>query len=182
MGLRNRLVVHPLHLTTRTRPRCAAPRSLPKNRTRNGEPLNFRGALIQFRDSLVPVQLLDDVVLDESVPAMDLDRVVHGPVRGLAREQLRRARLVRVLNAAVLHPRGSVCEDPRGLDFRRHVRELPLDRLELRDLLAERLPLLRVLQALLEGPLRDPEGLRRNPDPPAVEGRERNVEPLPLLP
>src|SRR3989304_4957954 len=88
---------------------AAPPPSLPKNRTRDGEPLNFRGALIQFRDSLVPVQLLDDVVLDESVPAMDLDRVGHGPVRGLAREQLRRARLVRVLNAAGLHPRGSGC-------------------------------------------------------------------------
>src|SRR3989304_459337 len=128
-----------------------------------------------------PRSLPNDVVLDEPVPAMDLDRVVHGPMRGLAREQLRRARLVRVLHAAVFHPRGSVCEDPRGLDFRRHVRELPLDRLELRDLLAERLPLLSVLQALLEGPLRDPEGLRRTPDPPAAAGRARNVEPLPRL-
>ena len=51
------------------------------------------------------------------------------------------------MRPASFSQRRLVDEQPRGLDLGRHVRELGLDRLELRDRLAERLALLRVARA-----------------------------------
>ena len=68
-----------------------------------------------------------------------------------------------------------------GLDLRRHVRELELDRLEVADPLPEGAPLQGIAASDVEGGLRDPDGLRGDADAAAVEGRHRDGEPLPLL-
>ena len=52
--------------------------SLPRNRTRDDEPLDLRGPLVGFRDMPVAAWLLDDIIHDEPVPGVDLDRVVQG--------------------------------------------------------------------------------------------------------
>jgi hypothetical protein len=56
-----------------------------------------------------------------------------------------------------------------------------LDRLVLPDQLAEGAALLRILARDVVGGLRDPERLRCDPDPAAVERRHRNVEALALV-
>src|SRR5215207_9435074 len=51
------------------------------------QPLDLRGPLVELHDLRVAHQLLDRVLLDEAVPAVDLDRVnrdLHGRVRGEA--------------------------------------------------------------------------------------------------
>src|SRR5256712_11422411 len=60
----------------------------------------------------------------------------------------------------------------RRLDSRRHVREGEMDSLEARDWLAELLPRRRVLQALLQRALGEPEGEGTKADAAAVQGME----------
>ena len=72
-------------------------------------------------------------------------------------------------------------EEPGRVDLRRHVGELVLDRLEVGDRASERVPLLRVLACDVVRRLRDPDRLRGDPDPAAVERRHRDVEALALL-
>ncbi len=83
--------------------------------------------------------------------------------------------------ALLLQPGRAVDEEPRGVDLGRHVGQLPLDRLEVGDPLAELLALQRVGARRVVGGLRDAERLRRDPDPPAVERRHRDREALPLV-
>src|SRR5439155_27269658 len=129
------------------------------NSKRHDQPLELQSVLIDLRDPLVAVQLLDDVILDETVSAVDLDRRIDRAVGGFGGEQLRDARLIGVSTAEVLQLGGAVCEEPSRLDLRRHVRDLPLDRLEVCDFLTEGVPVLRILDRFVEGPLGDPEGL-----------------------
>src|SRR2546428_7010381 len=72
----------------------------------------------------------------------------------------------------LLEPRRVVDQVLRRLDFRRHVREGEMDSLEARDWLAELLPRRRVLQALLQRALGEPEGEGTKADPAAVQGME----------
>src|SRR5581483_5367097 len=63
----------------------------------------------------------------------------------------------------------------------RHVGELLLDRLVLRDPLSERAPLFRVVARDVVTRLRDADGLRRDADTAAVERLHRDPEALVLL-
>src|SRR5213594_4609803 len=154
----------------------AFPCSLPENRTCNDEALDLRRPFIDLRDALVSIQLLHDVVFDESVPAVDLNRRIDGSMGCLRCEEFRDAGFVRVPLPEILQVRGAIGQQAGGVDLRRHVRELPLNRLEVRNLLAERLSFLRVLRGLLEGPLGNSEGLRRDADPAPVESCHRDGE------
>src|SRR6266705_4773744 len=154
----------------------AFPRSLPENRTRNDESLDLRRPFVDLRDPLVSIQLLHHVVFDESVPAVDLNGRVDGSVGRLRREEFRDAGLIRVPLAEILQVRGAIVEQAGGVDLGCHVRELPLNRLEVCNLLAERLSFLRVLRGFLEGPLSNSEGLRRDADPATVESCHRDSE------
>src|SRR4051794_5227391 len=117
--------------------------------------LDLRRALADQQQRRVAVQALDLVLLGVAVAAVDAERVLHDLLAGLRGEQLRHAGLeVRAL-AGVLQARGLAGEEASGLDLRGHVRELELDRLVLRDRLAERLALLRVAQRELERALGD---------------------------
>src|SRR5581483_5297029 len=86
-----------------------------------------------------------------------------------ARDELRLRGDEREGLAPVLEERGAVGEEPRRLDLRGEVRELHLDRLEPRDRLAERAPLPRVGERLVERPLGEPEAEGGDADPAAVE-------------
>src|SRR5439155_6858452 len=140
------------------------PESAPYDRAGDDQPLDFRGPFVDFRHPLIAVQLLDDVILDESVSSVDLNRGIDRAVGGLGGEQLRDARLIGVSTAEVLQLGGAVGEKSSRLDLRRHVRDLPLDRLELRDFLTEGVPFLRILDRFVESPLTDSEGLGGDAD------------------
>ena len=72
-------------------------------------------------------------------------------------------------------------EQPRRLDAHRHVGQLELDRLQLRDGLVEGLPLLRVAECALERRLRDAEGLRGDADAAASKGLHGEFETKAIL-
>src|SRR3990172_8166474 len=136
---------------------------------RNHEPLDLARPLADFAQLRVAEHPLDRVVLDVSVAPVDLDRLRGHPHRRLAREQLPHRGLLLERQALILPPRRAVHEQPRRLDLHRHVRELPLDRLEVRDRLPELVPLLRILHRLFERPLRDPDAEGADADAAAVE-------------
>src|SRR5215213_11982122 len=117
--------------------------------------LDLGCALADEQQRRVAVEPLDLVLLGVAVAAMDAERLLHHLLAGLGGEQLRHAGLEVGALPGVLHAGGLQREQPRGLDLRGHVRELELDRLVLRDRLAERLALLRVAQRQLQGALCD---------------------------
>src|SRR5262245_507697 len=106
---------------------------------------------------------------------MDLQSGVHDAVREDSREELRLRRLERERLPGVLQPRGAVDELPPGVDLRRHVGELELDRLEVRDRLPELSPLLRIGDRQVVRALREADAHGCDRDPAAVE----DVEELP---
>src|SRR5262249_59326126 len=99
----------------------------------------------------------DRVFVHVAVAAVDLQGPVRGAVRELARVELRLRRGEREVAPLVLQPCRLVDERAAGLDLRRYVGEPELHRLELRDRLAELLPLLRVRVREGVGALREAE-------------------------
>src|SRR5207245_11297025 len=84
------------------------PCSVPENRTGNDESLDLRRAFINLRDSLVSVEFLHNVVLDESVPTVDLNGGVDGSVRGLRCKEFRDNGFVRVPPPVIPHGLGAI--------------------------------------------------------------------------
>ena len=82
---------------------------------------------------------------------MDAHAVEGVFLRGLGGEVLRHARLEVGPLAGGLLLRGLDREQPRRLGAGRHLRDHQLHRLMMSDLLAERLPLLRVAERIVEG-------------------------------
>src|SRR4029453_19008772 len=144
-----------------------------EDRARDHEALDLARALIDLGDLRVAVVPLDRELLRVAVAAEDLDRLAGGPARRLRGEELGLGALLGVREPLLLAPRGPVDEQARRIDLGRHVRELPLDGLELGDRLAKLLPLEGVVAREGERGLRDPERLRADPDPRAVERRQR---------
>src|SRR5215475_4132112 len=127
--------------------------------------LDLVRSFADLQDLLVAVEPRDRRLLDESVPAVDLQRLVHDAVRQLAGVELRHRGLLREVAALVLEPRGLVDEVPSRLDLDGHVRELELDRLKARDRLPELLALLRVAEREVVRALREADAHRRHRDP-----------------
>src|SRR3954471_19906102 len=128
--------------------------------------------LADREDLRVAVEAADRVLLDVAVAAMDLHRLVgrlDGQPSGL---QLRLRRHEAEVAPLILEPCRLVGEQTSRLDLRGQVGELRLDRLEARDRLPERAPFLRVRERLVQGPLRQPDSHRRDPDPPPVQRLE----------
>src|SRR5436305_1933814 len=117
--------------------------------------LDLGRALADQEQRSVAVEALDLVLLRVAVAAVDAERVLHDLLAGLRGEQLRHAGLEVGALAGVLQPRGLAGEEACRLHLGGHVRELELDRLVLRDRLAEGLALLGVAQRELEGALGD---------------------------
>src|SRR5262249_44119590 len=131
-----------------------------------------------LQDLLVAVQARDGVLVHETVAAVDLEAPVRRAVRELAGEELRHRGGAAEVAALVLLPRGLVDEPARRLDLRRHVDELLLHRLELRDRLAELLALLRVVVGEVVRALREADAHRRDRDAAAVEDLQELLEAL----
>ena len=84
-------------------------------------------------------------------------------------------------SSGLLQPRGPVREQARGVDLRRHVCELPLNRLEVADAPSELLAFERVGARHVVCGLRDPERLGGDADPAAVERCHRHTEAAALF-
>jgi hypothetical protein len=82
-----------------------------------------------------------------------------------------------VLFAGVLHRRGAMAEQARGVDLRGHVGEHELDGLEVGDRLAERLALLRVIARRFVRAAGDADGQRADGDAAAVEHFMASMNP-----
>ena len=82
--------------------------------------------------------------------------------------------------AGVLHRRGTVGQQPRGLDARRVVHELGADALKRADRLPELRPHERVVARRLVGTLRQADRERGDADTPGVEHLQGVDEPLAL--
>src|SRR5262249_28823808 len=156
----------------RTKGSTASERLLAQAEDRAGddEPLDLARPLVDLGDLCVAVVPLHRELLRVPVAAEDLDGLRGLAPRHLRRVQLRLGALLRVGPALLLQPGGAVDEQARGVDLGRHVGELPLDRLEVRDALPELLALERVRARGVVGRLRYAERLRGDPDPAAVEG------------
>src|SRR5262249_14834927 len=85
-----------------------------EQRARDHEALDLGGALVDLHDARIAVEAFDRVFLHVAVAAVDLDRLVGDPVRGLAGVELGHRRLARERTSAILEPR-------RALSTRRAV-------------------------------------------------------------
>src|SRR5207249_6471545 len=122
---------------------------------RDHEALDLAGPLADPHELGGALHALHRQVAHVADPAVDLDRLVGDPVRGLAREQLGHRGLLDEREPGILEHRSVVDEQPRRLDLGRHVGEHELHRLEVRDRLIELLALLGVSEAVLVGAARD---------------------------
>src|SRR3954453_16156127 len=118
-------------------------------------PLDVSGALADEEHRRLAVQPLDLVLLGVAVAAMDAEGVLDDLLAVLRRQVLGHAGLEVVALAGVLLPRGHDHHLVGVLDLGRHLGDAEQHGLVLGDLLAERLPLLGVGGAQLEGAHRD---------------------------
>src|SRR5436305_14645532 len=143
--------------------------------------LDLAGALVDLGDAGVAEVALDVVLLGVAVAAVDLQRLVGDPLGHLGGEQLGLGGFEGVALLVLLGPRRLPGEQAGGVELGRHVREVELDRLEVGEMGAELLALLRVGQRLLEGPLGDADRLGGDADAAAVEGGHGDLEAVSLL-
>src|SRR3954471_15300181 len=115
--------------------------------------LDLRGALADQQQRRVAVEALDLVLLRVAVAAVDAEALLDALLAGLGGEQLGHPGLEVGALAGVLHPRRFAGDEAGGLDLRRHVGELELDRLVLGDRLAEGFALLAIAERQLQRPL-----------------------------
>ena len=109
---------------------------------------------------------------------MDAHGVLDGALRDLGGEQLGHAGLDVGAPAGLLLARRGDDQVLGGLDARRHVGELELDRLVVADRLAEGDALLGVLQGQLEGPHGRAEAAGRDVDAAGLDAGHHLVEAL----
>src|SRR5436305_1176365 len=88
-------------------------RASPPILARVNQPLDFTRALADGAQLDVTIELLDRVVLDEAVAAMDLDRLIANSNRHFGREELGHRRLFGDPFALVLHVGRPVNEKAR---------------------------------------------------------------------
>src|SRR5947207_8745752 len=149
-------------------------------------PLDLRRPLPYLIHLDVPPVPRHGIVLHEPVPPVDLHRVVRRPLRRLRRVQLRHRGehpdlICRFGPLVAVRRRRPIHDGASHLRLHGHVCELELDRLVLRDRLAEPPPLLGVSQRRVEARLRDPDRQRGDRDPPARQRvQELPVSPTPL--
>src|SRR6478672_11132106 len=162
---------------------CIRPSSMGANLLRSGaqqrtcddQALDLARALVDLGDLGVAVVALGREVLRVAVAAEDLDRLA-GPVAGdAAGEELGLRALDRVGPAGVLQAGCAQDQRARRFDLRLHLGEPVADRLEAADRAPERRALLGVARRHVERRLGDADRLRGDPDPAAVERRERDA-------
>src|SRR5580704_13715438 len=122
--------------------------------------------------------LLYWVVLDESVAAVDLNRLAGHALGYLRGKILGHRGFTNVVQFRVLQASSVVNQEARRLDVGRHLGQRKLHCLKLRDRLAELLPLLRVFRRMVPGTLREAEHLGSDTDPSFVQGLNSDLVSL----
>src|ERR1700722_7301569 len=134
--------------------------------------LDLVGSLADLKYLRVAVEAGDVTVQHVAGPAEDLHRLADHGRGDPARLQLGHGGLLPERLARVAQRGGAVGEPPGGLDLRRHVGELELNRLETGDRAAELLAALRVGQGHPQRAGGGAERERRDRDPPDFQGAE----------
>src|SRR5450432_203627 len=128
----------------------------------NHEPLYLARSLADRAELHVPIELLDGIVLDESVASVDLDGFFRRANRNFGCVELGLGGKPGDVLPRILGRRGTLGEQPRGIDLRGHVTEVELDRFEFGDGSPELAPLFGVPQRRLVRATGDPERQRRD--------------------
>ena len=159
--------------------RLDAPRE--QRLARDHEALDLRGALVELHDLRVAHQLLDRVLLDEAVAAVDLHGVRGDLHRGVRGEALG-VRGLDGVAAALVEQDGRVPgRQAREVHLGGHVGDHELDRLVHGDRDAELDALLGVVRGELEGRAGDAGRHGRHAGARAVQGHHRELEAVVLL-
>ena len=127
----------------------------------------------------VPIQPFGWILGGESVGPENLHALVRGVHRRLRRLQLGNGRLVMVWLPIVLEPRGLVDKHLGRLMFHRHLGDLGLDHLVVRNRLAELGPFVRVIDGQLERRAAHAQRARRAAQPGVVELPHADLEAVP---
>ena len=104
---------------------------------------------------------------------MDLNCLLANAHTDFGSKQLGHRRFFGGPLPVVLHRCGSVHQQPRGIDLRRHVGQLELDCLKFANGFAELLSLARITQCRFVSALCDADSKRRDRDSPAVQDFHR---------
>jgi len=145
------------------------------------QPLDLARPFINFRDARVSVCPLDGIFSAVAVAAVDLNGPVRDSRRHLARKKLRDGCLHAEPCSRVLFPSGLAYQEARRVDLRAHIRQHELNRLKLRNGVAERHALLRIGERRRERSLRNARGLRADTNAPAIKRGEGNLVALALI-
>src|ERR1041385_5900564 len=135
----------------------------------NHNPLDFAGAFADGAELHVAIKLFRRIILDEAVAAVDLHAFIcalHSHFTGI---ELGHGRFLRRLHACIFHRSGAHREQASGVNFRGHVRQLPLYGLEFTDGFAELLALLGIPERSFIRALGHAQPERGNGDAAAIE-------------
>src|SRR5215813_8882458 len=145
---------------------------------RNNHALDLARPLADCAKLYIAVVLLRGIVLDEPIAAMNLNAFIRAAHRNLTRVEFGHRRFLRCLQPRIFHRGSTQCEQTRRIDFSRHVRELPLDRLKVGDWTPKLLALFRIFKCSLEGTLGDAEGESSDGDSSTIEHTHRVDESI----
>src|ERR1700674_4313059 len=140
------------------------------------------GALADRHQRSIPVKPLDLVLGRVAVSAVDAHRLERCPDADLRGVELRHPGLEVSAPARVERRGRPPGEETRGLHLGRHVGELQLDRLELCDGPAKRMPAARVRERPVEAGLRHAHRPAGDVDAPELQRRQRLLQPVALFP
>src|SRR4051812_1857269 len=164
--------------TTPTLMRASCERVDAGQRSADDQPLDLRGALVERGDAHVAERALDGMVVDVAGAAVDLDRRVGAPLRGLGRVELRDRRLGGVRLAGVLQPARAPGEQARRVGLDLHLGEHALHELEGGDRAVELLALGGVTHRFVEHVLTDAGRPGGHAEAPGVQRAHRHLEPV----
>src|SRR6266702_3225025 len=145
------------------------------------EPLDLVRAFAHGEELRVAEVALHGQLLDIAHAAVDLDGLAGAELGSLGGEELGHACLEVAALACRLERGRLVGQELGGLDARRHLGELGLDELVLRDGLPKGLTLLGIADRVLEGRPGQADAARRHIDAPALEGTHDHWEARVLL-
>src|SRR5262249_8087840 len=143
--------------------------------------VDLAGPFIDHRALAVAIEAAGRILVGVAVRAMHLDAVARRALRRDGRKPFRQPRFARVPPSLVLEEAGTQPQQTRRLVVAFHLRDHFLHELVLRDLHAERLPLLRVLAAGVPARANETRRAGRDGEAALIEREHRDLEALALL-
>src|SRR5581483_2777087 len=152
-----------------------------QNLSRDHQPLNLARSFANGAQLHVAVKLFRWIILNESIATVNLYPFICDSNSDFAGVELRHGRLQSSLHAGVFHRGGSIGEHSGRINFRRHVRQFPLDCLKVADRASKLFALLGIFERRFVRTLRhtQPEGGNRNA--PAVQDLHSINEAVPFF-